>query len=250
MLALLIRDAARTRGGRPAHAGAPPSLGDVSLTPVRRREQSRSVSTPRPYETVLHESFDFALREAGAYFVKEGRLHETVRRLATRLNAEGISYALVGGMALGEHGYVRMTEDVDVLLTPEGLARFQERFVGRGYVSTHPVARAFRDVESRVRIEVRVSGDYPGDGRPKPVRFPDPGVASVTSDDLQTLSLAKVVELKLASGMTAPHRLRDLADVQELIKARGLDESFASQLDESVRPTYLDLCRAARAGSE
>jgi hypothetical protein len=39
-------------------------------------------------------------------------------------------------MALGEHRYVRMTEDVDVLLTSEGLARFRERFEGRGY--THP----------------------------------------------------------------------------------------------------------------
>jgi hypothetical protein len=64
------------------------------------------------------------------------------------------------------------------------------------------------------------------------------------------LSLAKVVELKLASGMSAPHRLRDLADVQELIKVRGLDESFASQLDESVRSAYLDLCRAVRIGGE
>lgn len=205
----------------------------------------------RPYETELRESFDFALREAGAYFVKEGRLHETIRRLAARLEAEGITYALVGGMALGEHGYVRMTEDVDVLLAPEGLARFRERLVGRGYVATHPGAtRAFRDTESGVRIEILVSGDYPGDGKPKPVRFPDPGMAAVEPGDLRTLSLAKVVELKLASGMSAPHRLRDLADVQELIKARGLDESFASRLDESVRATYLDLCRAVRAGND
>jgi hypothetical protein len=208
------------------------------------------VPTSRPYETELRESFDFALREAGAYFVKEGRLHETIRRLAARLKTEGIPYALIGGMALGEHGYVRMTEDVDVLLTREGLARFQERLVGRGYVATHPGAtRAFRDVESGVRIEILVSGDYPGDGKPKPVCFPDPGSA-VDAGDLQVLPLAKVVELKLASGMSAPHRLRDLADVQELIKVRGLDERFASQLDESVRSTYLDLCRGVRAGRD
>ena len=201
------------------------------------------------YESDLRESFDFALREAGAYFMKHGRLHETIRRLAARLDAEGISYALLGGMALGQHGYVRMTEDVDILLTPEGLERFTERLVGRGYVATHPGARrAFRDVDSGVRIEILVSGEFPGDGTPKPVRFPDPAEAAAEVEGLSILTLARVVELKLASGMSAAHRLRDLADVQEIIKARSLDESFAAQLDESVRPAYLDLCRAARSG--
>jgi len=46
--------------------------------------------------------------------------------------------------------------------------------------------------------------------------------------------------------MSAPHRLRDLADVQEIIKARRLDEGFATELDPSVRSTYLDLLRAVR----
>ena len=57
------------------------------------------------------------------------------------------------------------------------------------------------------------------------------------------------VELKLASGTSAPHRLRDLADVQEIIKARGLDDAFGEQLDASVRQTYLELLRAVRAAS-
>jgi hypothetical protein len=205
------------------------------------------VSAVGAYETQLHESFDFALREAGAYFMKQGRLRETLRRLAARLTDEGISYALVGGMALGEHGYVRMTEDIDVLLTARGLHLFRERLVGRGYVATHPGAeRAFRDAESGVRIEILITGDFPGDGKPKPVRFPDPADAAIEVDDLRVLSLAAILELKLASGMSAPHRLRDLADVQETIKARHLGESFATQLDPSVREKYLELYRAVR----
>jgi hypothetical protein len=208
------------------------------------------VATRGAYETELLESFDFALREASAYFMKQGRLHESLHRLATRLEAEQITYALVGGMALGEHGYVRMTEAVDVLLTREGLEAFRQRLVGRGYLATHPGAtRAFRDTESGVRIEILVSGEFPGDGKPKPVRFPDPTEAMVDAENLRVLPLAKIVELKLASGMTAPHRLRDLADVQELIKNRGLDEGFASQLDESVRATYLELYRATQTTS-
>jgi hypothetical protein len=201
----------------------------------------------KPYESELHASFEATLREAGSYFVRQGRLHETLRRLASRLRGEAIAYALVGGMALGEHGYVRMTEDVDVLLTPEGLARFGERLVGCGYAATHPGAhRSFRDTESDVRIVIFVTGEFPGDGKPKPVAFPDPSVAATQVEGMRILALPRLVELKLASGMTAPHRLRDLADVQEIIKVRRLDERFADRLDPSVRATYLELERAVR----
>jgi hypothetical protein len=206
------------------------------------------VSDSGIYEADLRTSLDVTLREASAYFMREGRLHESLRRLVSRLQAEEIAYALVGSLALGEHGYVRMTEDIDVLLTPAGWERFRERLLGRGYVATHPGAlRSFRDTESGVRIEILISGEFPGDGKPKAVSFPDPEVAAQEVNGVRVLRLPEVVELKLASGISAPHRLRDLADVQEIIKTCDLDVQFADQLDPSVRATYLDLQRAVRA---
>jgi hypothetical protein len=62
-------------------------------------------------------------------------------------------------------------------------------------------------------------------------------------DGVRVVTLEKLVELKLASGMTAPDRLKDLADVQELIKARGLDADFAAELNPYVRRQYLLLLR-------
>lgn len=230
-------------------SSAPRRLSTAWLTGSLRRAHSSRVAGN--YEDTLHDSFGTMLREAGAYFMREGRLLETVRRLATRLAAEGVDYAVVGALALGEHGYVRMTEDVDVLLTADGLARFRQRIVGRGYIATHPGAtRSFRDPESGVRIEVLVTGEYPGDGKPKPVAFPDPALAATDADGIRVLTLARVLELKLASGLSAPHRLRDLADVQEVIKAKGLDATFAAALDPSVRAAYLDLERAVRTAGE
>ncbi len=61
-------------------------------------------------------------------------------------------------------------------------------------------------------------------------------------------TLEKLVELKLASGMTAPDRLKDLADVQELIKIRGLSRDFAGKLDPYVREKYLELLEAVERG--
>ena len=48
-------------------------------------------------------------------------------------------------------------------------------------------------------------------------------------------------ELKLASGMTAPGRLQDLADVQRLAREHNLDPDFAERLDPYVCPRFLAL---------
>jgi hypothetical protein len=191
------------------------------------------------------------LREASAYFAGEGRLHGTLRRLTQRLNVEGIPYALLGGLALAEHGYPRLTEDIDLLLTPSGLGRFRQRLVGRGYRPAFSGAeKTFRDTETGVRIEIVTAGEYPGDGLPKPVAFPDPTAPGVIVEieGIRVVTLEKLIELKLASGMSAPHRLRDLADVQDLIIRLSLPLTLADRLDPSVQATYRDLWEKSHAG--
>jgi hypothetical protein len=76
------------------------------------------------------------------------------------------------------------------------------------------------------------------------VSFPVPSDSSTEIDGVRVVTLEKLIELKLASGMTAPDRLKDLADVQELIKARGLASDFAATLNPYVRDKFLELCRA------
>jgi len=93
---------------------------------------------------------------------------------------------------------------------------------------------------------VLLAGDFPGDGRPKPVAFPDPATAAVEGERFRILSMPTLIELKLASGMTAPHRLKDLADVLELIRAARLPAELADRLDPYVRDKYAELWRAAQ----
>ena len=119
--------------------------------------------------------------------------------------------------------------------------------VGKEYVPAFAGARkSFRDTETQVRIEIITTGEYPGDGtlRAKSVVFPDPIEASVEVEGVRVVTLEKLIELKLASGMSAPHRLRDLADVQDLISALRLPADFAERLDESVRDQYARLWQA------
>ena len=53
--------------------------------------------------------------------------------------------------------------------------------------------------------------------------------------------MARFIELKLASGMVAAHRAKDLVDVQELIRSAGLPASVADDLHPWVREKFLEL---------
>ncbi len=167
-------------------------------------------------------------------------------KLISALDETGIPYAIVGAMALNEYGYRRVTTDVDVLLTVEGLAALKSHWLGRGYVEKFPGSKGLRDTEHGVTIDVLLAGEYPGDGKPKSVRFPDPSIVAIRRDRGAFLPLNRLVELKLASGMSAPHRLKDLADVLELVRAIGCPRSLADDLDPSVRDKFLELWEAAQ----
>jgi hypothetical protein len=196
------------------------------------------------YEYLLRQGGEPMLREASAYFAGAGGLHHTLHRLAQQLDAKGIPYALLGGLALAEHGYPRLTEDIDLVMTPAGLARFRQQLVGQGYRPAFSGAqRTFRDAETGVRIEIVITGEYPGDGLPKPVAFPDPEVPGTTVEieGIRVVTLDKLIELKLASGISAPRRLRDLADVQDLIVRLALPLAFADRLDPWVQAAYREL---------
>ena len=176
----------------------------------------------------------------------EADVQRALEKLASILEREKIPYAIVGALALNELGYRRVTVDVDVLLTPEGLAAFKAAMLGRGYVEKFQGSRGLRDTENRVDIDVLLAGGFPGDGKPKPVAFPDPATAAVHGARIALLPPARLIELKLASGMTAPHRLKDLADVLELIRVATLPKTFAEELHPYVRDKYLELWNAAQ----
>ncbi len=50
--------------------------------------------------------------------------------------------------------------------------------------------------------------------------------------------------------MTAPYRLKDLADVQELIKLKNLPAEYAAGLDLFVREKFLELQKAVADSEE
>jgi hypothetical protein len=213
---------------------------------VSKVAYASSMSRPVRSDDATGERFWRGVENAERFFMVGAGVHKALEKLVRELDALGVPYAIIGAMALNEFGYERVTVDVDLLLTAEGLGVFKAHHLGRGYVEKFPGSRGLRDPEHGVDIDVVLAGSFPGDGRPKPVVFPDPGSAAVRGARIALLPLPRLIELKLASGMTAPHRLRDLADVLELVRVRELSADFATELNPYVREKYLELWRAAQ----
>lgn len=175
----------------------------------------------------------------------EAAVNLALEKVCADLERDGIRYAIAGAMALNLHGYERVTSYVDILLTREGLAEFKRLHLGLGYLERFPGSRGLRDTENNVQIDFLVTGEYPGDGTPKPVQFPDPSVAELVGGK-RLLPTVWVVNLKLASGLSAEHRGKDLIDVQELVRFADLPLELGELLDPSVRPEYEHRWRLAQ----
>src|SRR5436190_14563196 len=150
------------------------------------------------YEQRLNQNPHWALLEGSMHFEQANSVHQALRKITRKLDELNIPYALADGMALFLHGYRRFTEDIDILVTREALRKIHDELEGRGWLPPFAGSKNLRDAELGVRIEFLVAGDYPGDGRPKPVAFPDPAEVNIEREQVRLMNLEKLVELKLA----------------------------------------------------
>ncbi|HVX14170.1 MAG TPA: hypothetical protein VHC22_23490 [Pirellulales bacterium] len=186
------------------------------------------------------------MSEGSLHFEGKSAVFEALRKITKRLSELHVPYSIVGGMALFHHGVRRFTEDVAILVTKRDLQRIHKELDGLGYLPPHRHSKHLRDTELGVRIEFLTTGDYPGDGKEKPVAFPDPAHVGIVSDGISYINLPTLIELKLASGMTNAGRLRDLADVLELIKHLNLSAEFSERLNPYVRDRFVELHKQAK----
>src|ERR1041384_8138785 len=145
------------------------------------------------YPTRDSESIVDLYGEALRYFMGEGNLNRALAHVAADLQEHGIDYIVVGALALYAHGYPRLTEDINLVFTKEGLDKFHEELIGLGYAPAFPGARKrLRSTKDGVRIDVIAAGEYPGDGKPKPVSFPTPPEAPADSEGAGIATFSKI----------------------------------------------------------
>lgn len=191
----------------------------------------------------LTESVDYCWR----FFGGEAKAQKAAHKLVALLEAENLPYAIIGALALNEYGHRRVTVGVDLVMREEHLLEFKARWLGKVCAERAPGTGKLIDTELGVHIDVLSTGRSPGDDKPKPIAFPDPATTAIRGAPFALLPIERWIELKLASGMVAAHRLKDLADVQELVRVARLPCEMALALDPWVRAKFLELWDAVDA---
>src|SRR3990172_8317199 len=135
----------------------------------------------------MKTSLSTVLQRTGSFFMKQSPIHGAARRIAATLMEMRIPFAVAGALAANAHGHVRTTEDVDILLQPQGLRDFKQKWLGQGWIEKFAGSKGIRDTIHGVNIDVLLTGEYPGDGQPKPVAFPEP--AAVAEPDQEGIPI-------------------------------------------------------------
>ena len=145
-----------------------------------------------------------------------GRVVHSLDHVLEPLNCPAV---LAGGWAVWRHGYVgRVTQDVDVVLPAKYVEEFLRVAAVGGFeiVAVPPgIWPKVRHKETGIQVDILPEGQRPGTvSRPAPTTIPHPQVLGAVPGKLQYISLAPLVELKLAAG-----RARDESDIIELLRA-------------------------------
>ena len=212
------------------------------MTRTKKRSADAAPAAVVPYEAPRFGHASWNVAESSLFLDDRGPVWDTLRRLAKELKQADIPYAVIGAMALNAHGYKRVTTDIDMVVTAEARRLIHELLDGRGYRPLFAGSRNLRDTSNGVKIDLLLAGDRAGTDDPKPIVFPDPSVDPVfVSDDVRYVTFEKLIELKLASGMSNPGRIKDLGDVQSVIGALRVPRDFGDKLHPWVRAKWFEL---------
>jgi hypothetical protein len=147
-----------------------------------------------------------------------GRYGRVIRAIDRVLEAAGCESVVAGGWAVWRHGYAtRVTQDVDIVL-PAGQVEEFLRVASVSGFETLPVAPGrwpkVLYKETDIKVDILPEGGRPGvPGNLAPTVIPHPATFGASGTQLRYITLAGLVELKLAAG-----RGRDDADVIELLR--------------------------------
>jgi hypothetical protein len=183
-----------------------------------------------------------------AYILRENTgtsgLVESARAAIAILADRDIPHLIVGGLAVQEHGYPRVTIDVDIVV-PDVLeaVEFLTASLTGPFYRVPEIHDRVEDRRNGVMIDLLPAGRVLKEGSKIP--FPEP---KIVTEQFQIISLEALISLKLDSWNGSPlHRHKDKTDVIELILRRKLPRDLA--VAPVVRDLYTETWDALQAES-
>ena len=144
------------------------------------------------------------MNNQAAYILRENTgtsgIVETARTVASTLAEHEIPHLIVGGLAVQEHGYPRVTIDVDIVV-PDVLeaVEFLTASLTGPFYRVHGVDDRVEDRRNGVMIDLLPAGKVLKRGCKVP--FPQPGKVA---EQFQIVTLEELISLKLDSWAGSP----------------------------------------------
>ncbi|HEY1327835.1 MAG TPA: hypothetical protein VGI14_12915 [Casimicrobiaceae bacterium] len=142
------------------------------------------------------------------------RLGRQISEASSALNAIGVRFALIGGLALASHKVIRATQDVDLLVNAESADAVDAALARLGYRCLHRSADAANYARGDERLDLIYAR------RPIARRLLAAARTLRTAlGDLAVVSAEGIIGFKLQGFVNDPQRTQDLEDIRALLKA-------------------------------
>lgn len=142
------------------------------------------------------------------------RLFDQLAQALAAFRGEGISPALIGGLALSAHAVVRATRDIDFLVDGDDAERIDRMLVGLGYQCIHRSADAANYVRGTEGLDLLYAH------RLVARELLAGAVERQTAmGALRVVDAEGLIAFKLQGYVNDPRRLRDLDDIHALMAA-------------------------------
>jgi len=144
--------------------------------------------------------------------VKRTMEHDKVKEIFRRLNAGGVRYALIGGLAYGQYAPPRATQDMDLLVLVEDVGKVRQLLPG-SYLRGTAIAGIY-DFEG-TRLDVQ-----PAKRRAQAAAIANAVNGTFEGEPVKVASLRDLLFLKLWASVERPElekKLQDQADIASLL---------------------------------
>jgi hypothetical protein len=172
-------------------------------------------------------------------FFEDSSINQVMKEITEIFKENKIDFCFIGGNVLRSYGYNRATNDIDILINYDDKEKFKEligRYLSKAFSGS---LKTFNWKNPKVRVEIIYSGEEAG-SKLSGVTYHEPYKLSQIKNGFPVLRLEYLVMYKIASGIHG-NRLKDLGDVQELIKINKLKREFAKLFRRDLRNKYLEI---------
>ncbi len=141
---------------------------------------------------------------------------EEALKIASILNDCNVTWAFVGGIAVAVHGYIRATEDVDVVILLTDLKKIDSALKKEGYIINEEPIKFNDGFELFRRVLIRGSFYFVLDLLISPEQdgiFEGCLFSKFQNKDVRVISKSKLLQMKRSAG-----RPKDILDIDALTK--------------------------------